>query len=60
MIKKQIRLSLIGLLVFTKLYGVTFGNEYILYSSKIAKYYKRIDIIYYGKKIKTYYIVLRK
>jgi len=37
-------------------YGVTKGNKYYLTTLKNDKFYKKIDIKYYGKLIKRYYV----
>ena len=41
-------------------YGVTFGNKYFITDKKIPIYSKKIDIIYFNKIVKTYYIMLQK
>ena len=41
-------------------YGVSKGNKYYLTIYKKDKYYKKIDIKYYDKVIKSYYLLLLK
>ena len=41
-------------------YGVTKGNRYYLSESKQSNYYRKIDIDYYDKVVKSYYILLLK
>jgi hypothetical protein len=43
-----------------KFYGVSKGNKYYLTKYKKDNYYKQIDIKYYNKLIKTYYLLLLK
>jgi hypothetical protein len=41
-------------------YGVTYGNQYFLTDKKSPIYHKKIEIRYFNKSIKKYYILLQK